>query len=70
MQQQLLQTLQRLMENEQVEIWFVPARTDGTPRQLRLLLNPEPRKPKKKEEKPHEGGPRHRSPSGGPPKRP
>ena len=70
MQQQLLQTLQRLMENEQVEIWFVPARNDGTPRQLRLLLNPEPRKAKKKEIKQHQGGLHQESSPGGPPMRP
>jgi membrane protease subunit HflK len=44
-----LETVQRLMTNAQVEKWFLPERADGQPRELRLQLNPEPRKPAVKE---------------------
>jgi membrane protease subunit HflK len=61
MRQRLIETLQRIMEDDQVQIWFVPARADGRPREVRLLLNPLPRKNRLKvkagpAQPQHEGG--------------
>ena len=41
-QQRLLDTLTRVMTNAQDKI-FVSERADGKPKELRLLLNPDPR---------------------------
>ncbi|MBI5773576.1 MAG: protease modulator HflK [Verrucomicrobia bacterium] len=44
-QRRLNDTMARVLANAQ-EKWFVPERADGQPRELRLLLNPEPVAPK------------------------
>lgn len=43
-QRRLTETLERVMTNAN-DKWFLPARTEGQPRELRILLNPEPKKP-------------------------
>lgn len=44
-QQRLIETMGRVLTNAQ-EKFFLPQRADGKPRELRLLLNREPQKPK------------------------
>ena len=43
-QRRLTESLERVMTNAS-EKWFMPERKDGQPRELRLQMNPEPRKP-------------------------
>ncbi len=43
-QRRLTETLERVMTNAN-DKWFLPERNDGRARELRLLLNPEPKKP-------------------------
>ena len=50
-QQQMVQTMSRVLTNASEKI-YVPSRADGKSRELRLLLNREPPKPRIEETKP------------------
>jgi len=48
-QRLLIETFQRIFTNAAMDKYFVPDRADGKPRELRIMLNREPEKPKLKE---------------------
>lgn len=57
MQEQLLETLSRVMNNSEIEKWLISTRSDGPPREIRLKLNPEPPEPRRQPQPPTLGQP-------------
>ena len=52
MQEQLMDTLARVMNSADIEKWLVSTKTEGPPREIRIRLTPEPPEPRKQPQPP------------------